>query len=168
MFDDSLNDLQRIAQYSTSRIALQRLVHVKMLTCVAQEYPFQVRCARSLPSRHESPSSMTVFSKSRPPPLCVRVLACHVPAVLVQSVEEVAFPLLEALVADAEVVIRQHVAEQIRGLATVCAETGTEKGYRLLVDQLLHHLNKLVSDDEAVVRLFPLRCHSCHLLALCS
>ena len=42
MFDDSLNDLQRIAQYCTSRIALQRLVHVKMLTNVAQEYPFQV------------------------------------------------------------------------------------------------------------------------------
>ena len=58
---------------------------------------------------------------------------------------------------DAEFVIRQHVAEQIRGLATVCAETKTDRGYRLLVDQLLHHLNKLVSDEEAVVRVCACR-----------
>ncbi len=72
-----------------------------------------------------------------------------------QAVEEVAFPLLEALVGDEEVVIRQHVAEQMRGMARVCAGDKTEKGYRLLVDQLLHHLNRLVSDEEAVVRAMP-------------
>jgi hypothetical protein len=42
MFDDSLDDLQRIATYSTSKIALQRLVHVKMLTNVAETFPLQV------------------------------------------------------------------------------------------------------------------------------
>jgi hypothetical protein len=75
---------------------------------------------------------------------------------VLQDVEEVAFPLLEALVGDVEVVIRQHVAEQIRGLAAVCAATKTDKGYRLLIEQLLHHLNKLVSDEEAVVRALSL------------
>lgn len=42
MFDDTLNDLQRIATYSTSKIALQRLVHVKLLTSVAETFPLQV------------------------------------------------------------------------------------------------------------------------------
>ncbi len=51
MFDDTLNDLQRIATYSTSKIALQRLVHVKMLTSVAEAFPLQVgvwACLRPL------------------------------------------------------------------------------------------------------------------------
>lgn len=73
------------------------------------------------------------------------------------------FPLLDALVHDGEVVIRQNVAEQIRGLAAVCAGLQSEKGYRILVEQLLSHLNKLVTDDEAVVRV---RCCVCHIVII--
>ena len=34
--DESLDDVQRIKKYSKSKIALQRLVHVKMLGSVAK------------------------------------------------------------------------------------------------------------------------------------
>ncbi len=43
LLDDTLDDLQRIGRYSTSTIALQRLVHLKMFTSVVQEFPFQAR-----------------------------------------------------------------------------------------------------------------------------
>lgn len=49
MFDDTLNDLQRVTTYSSSRIALQRLVHVKMLTSVATEFPFPELVAQMFP-----------------------------------------------------------------------------------------------------------------------
>ena len=109
MFDDSLDDLARVRTYTSSKIALQRLVHVKLLTNVANEFPF---------------------------------------AGLVTDL----FPTLERLVNDEEFVIRQHLAEQIRGLADVCAKKGGEEGYRILAEQLLFHLGKLVADNMAEVR----------------
>lgn len=39
-FDDSLDDMQRIARYATSAIALQRLVHVKMMAETAKAFGY--------------------------------------------------------------------------------------------------------------------------------
>ncbi len=58
---------------------------------------------------------------AHPPSLpCPRCPLCP------QSMEEVAFPLLEALVCDEEVVIRQHVAEQVGRRMCVCARAVDE------------------------------------------
>ncbi len=39
-FDDSLDDMQRIVRYSGSGIALQRLVHVKMMATTAHAFGY--------------------------------------------------------------------------------------------------------------------------------
>ncbi len=36
--DDSLDDLERVRRYAVSSIALQRMVHVKMMGEVAQQF----------------------------------------------------------------------------------------------------------------------------------
>jgi serine/threonine-protein phosphatase 4 regulatory subunit 1 len=110
LFDDALDDLQRVKTYTASRIALQRLVHVKMLSNVAEEYDFD-------------------------------------------KLEELLFPVLDKLTNDEEFVIRQHLAEQIRGLAAVCATTTHPSGYRVLAEQLLYLLGKLAADNMAEVRI---------------
>jgi serine/threonine-protein phosphatase 4 regulatory subunit 1 len=110
LFDDALDDLQRVKTYTASRIALQRLVHVKMLANVAEEFEFD-------------------------------------------KLEESLFPVLDKLTSDEEFVIRQHLAEQIRGLAAVCASTPHPNGYRVLVEQLLYLLGKLAADNMAEVRI---------------
>lgn len=37
LYDDTLSDLERIGRYATSSIALQRLVHVKLISETAHE-----------------------------------------------------------------------------------------------------------------------------------
>ena len=75
MFDDTLNDLQRVVTYSSSRIALQRLVHVKMLTSVAQEFPFPDVLAHVFPLL-ERLASDEEFVIRQVGALCVAVWLC--------------------------------------------------------------------------------------------
>jgi hypothetical protein len=107
--DDTLDDLHRIVRYSNSRIALQRLVHVKMLSCVAEEFPLA-------------------------------------------AVSELVLPLLDDLTLDNEAMIRQTLAEQLRGVAKAFVSSGAEEAYRLVTNQLLSHVRALVADPEPSVR----------------
>jgi serine/threonine-protein phosphatase 4 regulatory subunit 1 len=49
ILDDTIDDLQRIVRYSSSRIALQRLVHVKLLSSVVGSFPLEEFTAAILP-----------------------------------------------------------------------------------------------------------------------
>lgn len=69
------------------------------------------------------------------------------------TTQEHIFPLLQALVKDHEYVVRQHLAQQIWGLAQVCVDAGSMAGYSAIVEQLLPVLAKLVSDPTPDVRL---------------
>lgn len=67
--------------------------------------------------------------------------------------QEKLFPLLGQLLKDHEYVVRQHLAQQVWGLAQVCVEAGSVAGYSAIVEQLLPVLAKLVSDPTPDVRL---------------
>lgn len=122
-FDDSLDDMARIARYSTSAIALQRLVHVKMISTTAHAFGcVAARATGSAPSM--TPRFVQAVSSQNPPdvphrsvaslPAHARHCACRY-----ERTRESIFPLLPTLAADVEVVLRQHLAEQLRSLAEV-------------------------------------------------
>lgn len=107
--DDSLSDLDRVTKYVCSNIALQRVIHVKMLQETAHAVGFEATCVSLL-------------------------------------------PLLEPLVADLEYVVRQHVAFQFPALCAFLVDAGKDAGYRLLLDQMIPLIARLVSDEQHEVR----------------
>jgi hypothetical protein len=137
--DDELPPLERLSRYVCSSIALQRLVHVKML----------------------SETSVAVGDEL--------------------TISQI-LPLLPPLVADTESIIRQHVAMQLLPLAFACmgysppAEMTEEPQsnvhprfqhpttniaphynryrycYKAVIDHILPHLSKLISDPDGDVR----------------
>lgn len=115
-FDDSLDDLHRIARYGLSAIALQRLVHVKMMADVAANEGYD-------------------------------------------KTKQFILPLIETLIQDEEVLVRQHTADQLRGIADVCvhcpseADATTNAGYESLLDVVLPALARLLADSQPEVRI---------------
>ncbi|CAM9673604.1 unnamed protein product [Ectocarpus sp. 12 AP-2014] len=107
--DDELTQLQRLVRYSSSSIALQRLVHVKMLAETVTAVGFE------------------------------------------QTVKSVV-PLLGPLAEDQELVVRQHLGEQLEEIARFCRLQGKEAGYRLIIEIVLPTLAKLLGDPQAEVR----------------
>eukprot|EP00903_Cladosiphon_okamuranus_P014228 g13217.t1 len=107
--DDELTQLQRLVRYSSSSIALQRLVHVKMLSETVAAVGFE------------------------------------------QTVKSVV-PLLAPLAEDQELVVRQHLGEQLEEIARFCRLQGKEAGYRLIIEIVLPTLAKLLGDQQAEVR----------------
>jgi len=85
--DDSLDLLARVQQYGTSNIALQRLVHVKMLTEAADSVPYDL-------------------------------------------IHDQLLPLLRVLATDNEWVVRQHLGEQLGGVARACVKQQGQQGGR--------------------------------------
>ena len=120
--DDSLDLLARVQQYGTSNIALQRLVHVKMLTEAADSVPYDL-------------------------------------------IHDQLLPLLRVLATDNEWVVRQHLGEQLGGVARACVKQqgqqgGREEGggeggpgYRGVLELLLPLVQKLLNDSQDEVRL---------------
>lgn len=108
-FDDSLDDLHRIATYARSAIALQRLVHVRMMADVAAREGFA-------------------------------------------AAAQFILPLLDALLSDEEFLVRQHTAEQLRGLAEVAVKKGGAAGYEALLNTLLPAVARLLADAQPEVR----------------
>ncbi|CAM9737733.1 unnamed protein product, partial [Pylaiella littoralis] len=107
--NDELTQLQRLVRYSSSSIALQRLVHVKMLSETVAAVGFE------------------------------------------QTVKSVV-PLLAPLAEDQELVVRQHLGEQLEEIARFCKLQGKEAGYRLIIEIILPTLAKLLGDSQAEVR----------------
>ena len=120
--DDSLDLLARVQQYGTSNIALQRLVHVKMLTEAADSVPYDL-------------------------------------------IHDQLLPLLRVLATDNEWVVRQHLGEQLGGVARACVKQqgqqggreegggGGGPGYRGVLELLLPLVQKLLNDSQDEVRL---------------
>ncbi|CAE7213227.1 Ppp4r1, partial [Symbiodinium sp. KB8] len=108
--DDTLNDLERVEVYGDSHIALQRLVHVRLLAEVAETYGFEATRDRLL-------------------------------------------PLVDKRVSDEEFVVRQNLAEQLRGVARMLHEHGGDEGYSLIVERVLRSLARLVVDIQPEVRI---------------
>jgi serine/threonine-protein phosphatase 4 regulatory subunit 1 len=109
-FDDTLNDLERLERYGLSHIALQRLVHVRLLSGIAREFGFE-------------------------------------------AIRDRMFPIIDDLVKDEEFVLRQHLAEQFRGVASACKELGGDEGYALVIRKVLPSLARLISDVQPEVRI---------------
>lgn len=65
---------------------------------------------------------------------------------------DVLLPLLDALVADEEFMVRQTLAQQLRGVAAVCVKDGGDEGYAAMLARVLPVLSRLVSDAQAEVR----------------
>eukprot|EP00559_Dactyliosolen_fragilissimus_P006164 CAMPEP_0184870550 /NCGR_PEP_ID=MMETSP0580-20130426/37877_1 /TAXON_ID=1118495 /ORGANISM="Dactyliosolen fragilissimus" /LENGTH=1086 /DNA_ID=CAMNT_0027372677 /DNA_START=39 /DNA_END=3299 /DNA_ORIENTATION=+ len=122
--DDDLSLLDRVVRYAHSGIALQRLVHVKMIA----------ETARSVGT--------------------------------VMTIKNI-IPLLPALVADAESIIRQHVATQLLPLSLSCMFGNSTKidhkskpkprkyndiGYKVVTNTILNHMNILIVDPDMEVR----------------
>lgn len=63
------------------------------------------------------------------------------------------FPLLDSLSSDDEVLIRQTLASQLAGVATVCVKQGGEEGYASMCSVLLPVLTKLCGDQVGEVRI---------------
>ncbi|RHZ13836.1 hypothetical protein DYB26_012096, partial [Aphanomyces astaci] len=127
--DDTLTDLERVVRYVHSNIALQRVIHVRMLeeTAVAagSDLPRQIPHVAAYPALYDS------FEKT----------------------VEAIVPVLEPLVSDAEFVVRQHLAGQFPGLCKVhLVESGGDVGYKLVLDKMVPLLNRLVTDVQAEVR----------------
>ncbi|RHY63472.1 hypothetical protein DYB30_005410 [Aphanomyces astaci] len=127
--DDTLTDLERVVRYVHSNIALQRVIHVRMLeeTAVAagSVLPRQIPHVAAYPALYDS------FEKT----------------------VEAIVPVLEPLVSDAEFVVRQHLAGQFPGLCKVhLVESGGDVGYKLVLDKMVPLLNRLVTDVQAEVR----------------
>ncbi|RHY82644.1 hypothetical protein DYB37_006309 [Aphanomyces astaci] len=126
--DDTLTDLERVVRYVHSNIALQRVIHVRMLeeTAVAagSVLPRQIPHVAAYPALYDS------FEKT----------------------VEAIVPVLEPLVSDAEFVVRQHLAGQFPGLCKHLVESGGDVGYKLVLDKMVPLLNRLVTDVQAEVR----------------
>ncbi|KAF0775053.1 hypothetical protein AaE_001246, partial [Aphanomyces astaci] len=110
--DDTLTDLERVVRYVHSNIALQRVIHVRMLeeTAVAagSVLPRQIPHVAAYPALYDS------FEKT----------------------VEAIVPVLEPLVSDAEFVVRQHLAGQFPGLCKHLVESGGDVGYKLVLDKM--------------------------------
>lgn len=113
--DDSLDTLERVQRYGTSNIALQRLVHVKMLTEAAEGVSYE-------------------------------------------AIHDKLLPLLRVLATDNEWVIRQHLGEQLGGVAAACVsqgggnESSASPGYRGVLELVLPLVQKLLNDSQEEVR----------------
>lgn len=127
--DDDLPIIDRMVRYIHSAVALQRLVHVKMLAEAA------------------ALSGMV-------------------------TTRDVLVPALEPLVIDPESVIRQHLAAQLVPIAIVTMMSSLQgrtvaqwmdapsewerkydtKGYRVVTETILEHLNTLIADTDLDVR----------------
>lgn len=127
--DDSLDTVERVQRYGTSNIALQRLVHVKMLTEAAEGVSYE-------------------------------------------AIHDKLLPLLRVLATDNEWVIRQHLGEQLGGVAAACVsqgggnESNASPGYRGVLELVLPLVQKLLNDSQEEVRVSTGEslCHICTLL----
>jgi serine/threonine-protein phosphatase 4 regulatory subunit 1 len=70
-----------------------------------------------------------------------------------EATREFILPLVDTLIQDEEFLVRQHTAEQLRGVARVCAQDGGESGYASLLDVVLPACARLLADSQPEVRM---------------
>lgn len=133
-----------MTKYVCSNIALQRVMHVKMLqetACsIGYVLVFAVCCGNAI---RWSIWDLTHASNSlnRDDTFCRFQATC-----------DRLIPLLEPLVSDVEYVVRQHVAFQFPLLCQFLVRAGDDAGYRVLLDIMIPLITRLVSDEQHDVR----------------
>lgn len=132
--DDSLSDLERVTKYVCSNIALQRVIHVKMLQETARSVGYAM-VVKYLKVLEMGRLTVGCNSRGRFQTTCERLI-----------------PLLEPLVCDVEYVVRQHVAFQFPPLCRFLVDAGGDPGYSALLNKMIPLVTKLVSDDQHEVR----------------
>ncbi|CAM9430042.1 unnamed protein product [Scytosiphon promiscuus] len=80
------------------------------------------------------------------------MLAETVASVGFEQTVKAVVPLLGPLAEDQELVVRQHLGEQLEEIARFCRLQGKEAGYRLIIEIVLPTLAKLLGDPQAEVR----------------
>lgn len=137
-----------MTKYVCSNIALQRVMHVKMLQETASSigyvpsFSFCVLCLCACGNEIRWSTGLNArYSLNRDDTFCRFHATC-----------DRLIPLLEPLVSDVEYVVRQHVAFQFPLLCQFLVRSGDDAGYRVLLDIMIPLITRLVSDEQHDVR----------------
>ncbi|KAE8882140.1 hypothetical protein PF005_g7540 [Phytophthora fragariae] len=120
--DDSLSDLQRVTKYVCSNIALQRVIHVKMLHETARCVGFQATCDQLLPLLEPLVCDVEYVVRQHValqfPPLCQFLLAAE-PATGYRVLLDKLIPLVTKLVSDDQHEVRSAASESLVDMAAL-------------------------------------------------
>ncbi|RLN56095.1 hypothetical protein BBJ29_006728 [Phytophthora kernoviae] len=120
--DDSLSDLQRVTKYVCSNIALQRVIHVKMLQETARSVGFQATCDQLLPLLEPLVCDVEYVVRQHValqfPPLCRFLLEVD-PDTGYRVLLEKLIPLVTKLVSDEQHEVRSAASESLVEMAAL-------------------------------------------------
>jgi serine/threonine-protein phosphatase 4 regulatory subunit 1 len=120
--DDSLSDLQRVTKYVCSNIALQRVIHVKMLHETARSVGFQATCDQLLPLLEPLVCDVEYVVRQHValqfPPLC-RFLVEAEPDAGYRVLLDKLIPLVTKLVSDEQHEVRSAASESLVDMAAL-------------------------------------------------
>ncbi|KAI9914924.1 hypothetical protein PsorP6_007749 [Peronosclerospora sorghi] len=143
--DDSLSDLERVTKYVCSNIALQRVIHVKMLHETARSVGFQATCDQLLPLLETLVCDVEYVVRQHVaqqfPPLCQFLVEAE-PEVGYKVLLDKLIPLVTKLVSDDQHEVRTAASESLVDMAALVK----------LEDQGQHVLTivlPLAHDDES-------------------
>ncbi|KAK1944697.1 Serine/threonine-protein phosphatase 4 regulatory subunit 1 [Phytophthora citrophthora] len=120
--DDSLSDLQRVTKYVCSNIALQRVIHVKMLHETARSVGFQATCDQLLPLLEPLVCDVEYVVRQHValqfPPLC-QFLVQSEPETGYKVLLDKLIPLVTKLVSDDQHEVRSAASESLVEMAAL-------------------------------------------------
>ncbi|KAG1710514.1 hypothetical protein DVH05_013240 [Phytophthora capsici] len=120
--DDSLSDLQRVTKYVCSNIALQRVIHVKMLHETACSVGFQATCDQLLPLLEPLVCDVEYVVRQHValqfPPLC-QFLVQTEPEIGYKVLLDKLIPLVTKLVSDDQHEVRSAASESLVEMAAL-------------------------------------------------
>lgn len=119
--DDSLSDLDRVAKYASSSIALQRVIHVKMLADTARSVGLQQTCTVLLPLLEALVCDVEYVVRQHValqfPPLCQFLTACTESDDGYRVLLDKMIPLVAKLVSDKQHEVRGAASESLVAIA---------------------------------------------------
>lgn len=120
--DDSLSDLQRVTKYVCSNIALQRVIHVKMLQETARSVGFHATCDQLLPLLEPLVCDVEYVVRQHValqfPPLCRFLLEAD-PEAGYRVLLDKLIPLVTKLVSDDQHEVRSAASESLVEMAAL-------------------------------------------------
>ncbi|KAG6579761.1 Protein phosphatase 2A regulatory subunit A [Phytophthora cinnamomi] len=120
--DDSLSDLQRVTKYVCSNIALQRVIHVKMLHETARSVGFQATCDQLLPLLEPLVCDVEYVVRQHValqfPPLCQFLVQAE-PDAGYRVLLDKLIPLVTKLVSDDQHEVRSAASESLVDMAAL-------------------------------------------------
>ncbi|CAI5729540.1 hypothetical protein KXD40_003576 [Peronospora effusa] len=120
--DDSLSDLQRVTKYVCSNIALQRVIHVKMLHETARSVGFQATCDQLLPLLEPLVCDVEYVVRQHVAlqfPLLCQFLVETEPQIGYKVLLDKLIPLVTKLVSDEQHEVRSAASESLVDMAAL-------------------------------------------------